>query len=575
MQAQYVILLIIYVLICVGLFKLFAKAGEQSWKALVPFYNIIVWLKIIERPWWWLLLMIVPGVSFLMIIIMAVQTAKAFGKKERKDLFFAGLLPSIYLIYIGFDQKIVYTGIADESNKPRSVAREWTDAILFAVIAATVIRTFFIEAFTIPTSSLEKSLMVGDYLFVSKMSYGAKVPNTPLSFPFAHHTLPFTESTKSYLEWIKLPYMRLPGFGKVKNNDIVVFNYPDGDTVALKFQNQSYYQICRSNGYASLYDRPESPILIGYSDEGAPQYQKIGNVIARPEDKRENYIKRCTAIPGDEIKIVNRDLFINGKQAFVSPQMQYSYRVRTGGYIFTNKFNEKYDLTENGGRPLVYNDGSGDYMLTLPFDKLESFKKEYNVVSVTPLIDSAGMASPDVFPHSPDYKWNKDNFGPLVVPKKGVTVQLDTVNIVLYDRIITAYEGNDLEIQGGKIMINGVEAKSYTFNMDYYFMMGDNRHNSADSRFWGFVPEDHIVGKAVFIWMSLRDKEHNGVSGTLRLSKLFGPESKLRWNRFFTFVNDKGELSRSYFIPFLVVVGGMFGFFYFRNKRREKKASGK
>ncbi len=572
MEAQYIILLLFYLLICLGLFKLFPKAGEAGWKAWVPFYNAVVWLKIIQRPWWWVFLLIVPGVNFLMVIIMSVQLSKAYGKRKPWDLRIAGAAPMFYIAYIGFDAKLVHTGMPDASKQPRSAAREWTDAILFAVIAATVIRTFFIEAFTIPTSSLEKSLMVGDYLFVSKMSYGAKIPNTPLSFPFAHHTLPFTTSTKSYLEWIKLPYLRIPGWGSVKNDDIVVFNYPDGDTVALKFQNQSYYQICRSNGHKSLYNRPNVQIPVGYKN-GEIIYDNIGEVVARPVDKRENYIKRCVAIPGDELKIVDRKVFINGKESFVAPKMQYSYVVRTKGLVFSRKLINELDITEENDRgkePISLGDGA--FEVTLSYESLELLKKNPNVTSITELLDSAGRYVPSIFPHSPAYPWNKDNFGPLVIPKKGVTVQLDPGNIVLYDRIIDVYEGNDLKVVDGKIMINGQEASSYTFKMDYYFMMGDNRHNSADSRFWGFVPEDHIVGKAVFIWMSMKDFEHNGENGRFRISKLFSSDSKMRWSRFFTFVSDKGEISNSYLLPFLITVGGISLFFYVRNKRRRKPA---
>ncbi|MBL7882821.1 MAG: signal peptidase I, partial [Bacteroidia bacterium] len=225
MDISYLLLILFSITTIIGLFKLFPLAGEQGWKAFIPLYNFIVWLKIIKKPWWWIFLIITPGVNFLMFGIMCLLMAKSFNKRSLQEQAIAFIVGFLYLPYLGFQKDTAYVGPEDLSTKKPSIIREWTDAIIFAVIAATVIRTFFIEAFTIPTSSLEKSMMVGDYLFVSKMSYGAKVPNTPLSFPFAHHTLPLTESTKSYLEWFKIPYFRLPGLGKVKNNDIVVFNY--------------------------------------------------------------------------------------------------------------------------------------------------------------------------------------------------------------------------------------------------------------------------------------------------------------------------------------------------------------
>ena len=256
MDTSYLFLIIFSITTLFGLWKLFSIAGEQSWKALIPFYNFFVWLKIIKKPWWWIFLIITPGVNFLMVAIMNLLMAKAFNKRSFQEKTIAFLFGFIYLPYIAFQSDTKYVGPEDMSKKKPSMAREWSEAIVFAVIAATVIRTFFFEAFTIPTSSLEKSMMVGDYLFVSKVSFGAKIPNTPLSFPFAHHTLPFTATTKSYLDWFKLPYYRLPGMASVKNNDIVVFNYPDGDTVArgetVEDQATSYYQLCRDFGRATV-----------------------------------------------------------------------------------------------------------------------------------------------------------------------------------------------------------------------------------------------------------------------------------------------------------------------------------
>ncbi|MCX6256579.1 MAG: signal peptidase I [Bacteroidia bacterium] len=376
---------------------------------------------------------------------------------------------------------------------------EWVDALIFAVIAATFIRMFFIEAYTIPTSSMEKTLLVGDYLFVSKFSYGPKLPNTPLSFPFAHNTLPLTKDTRSYLEWIKWPYKRLAGLEKIRNDDVVVFNFPEGDTVATKVGDHSYYGFVRMFGRDRVWNDKDN----------------FGEIITRPVDKRENYIKRCVAIPGDTIHIVNSDLFINGKHQKFIENLQYNYTIVTDGNMINSKFLDRMNIAMDDREF-----SNGQYILPLTPLKAEEIKKFSNVVSVTKSCQPAGVADNRIFPHSPYYKWNEDNFGPLVVPKKGTSVKLTVNNLPVYERIIGVYEHNDLQVKNGKIFINGAEAVSYTFKMDYYWMMGDNRHMSADSRFWGFVPEDHVVGKAVFVWLSL-DKDKSLFGGKIRFDRMF------------------------------------------------------
>ncbi|HEX8516296.1 MAG TPA: S26 family signal peptidase [Bacteroidia bacterium] len=573
MEISFILLIIFSVTTIIGLWKLFPKAGEESWKALIPVYNFIIWLKIIKRPWWWIFLIITPGVNFLMFGIMSLLMAKSFNKRSMQEQFIAFVAGYLYLPYIAFQSDTVYVGPEDMSKRKPSVLREWTDAIVFAVIAATVIRTFFLEAFTIPTSSLEKSMMVGDYLFVSKVSYGAKIPNTPLSFPFAHHTLPLTSNTKSYLEWFKLPYFRLPGLASVKNNDIVVFNYPDGDTVALgespEDQGISYYQLCRTFGWRTV-----------NTPEAINQYtgHRFGDVTYRPADKRENYVKRCVAIPGDTLKIVDRNLFINSKPSYVAPTMQYHYKVVTSRTPFSPALIEKLDITDQGGISYVKDDSLGNVILemNLPFNKVDVVKKLSFVKSIEPVIQPAGTYEASIFPHDPQHKWNNDNFGPLYVPKAGTTIPINTNNISLYSRAIVNYEENTMEIKGDKIFINGQEASAYTFKLNYYFMMGDNRHNSADSRAWGFVPEDHVVGKPVFVWMSIKEDNVNvtggqNPSGFLKKLKRSLFDDPARRARFFTFVGDNG-LSRSYLVPFIIIVAAISGFVYFRNKRREQKA---
>ena len=379
---------------------------------------------------------------------------------------------------------------------------EWVDAVIFAVIAATFIRMFFIEAYTIPTSSMEKTMLVGDYLFVSKLSYGPKLPNTPLSFPFVHHTMPFSKTEKSYLEWIQNPYKRIAGFGKVKNNDVVVFNFPEGDTVALNVPNESYYQIIRSYARARVWNDKET----------------FGEIVARPVDKRENYIKRCVGIAGDIIQIKEGQLFVNGKEQHHFPGVQYDNIVTTNGTGISKRTLDELHIAEVDRH--VYS--TTQYLFPFTLDDEQKLKAMKNVISVKRTLAQVANWDQNIFPFSSKYPWNVDNFGPLEIPKKGETVKLTIDNLPIYQRIIDLYEENELKVRDSIIYINGSPSDSYTFKMDYYWMMGDNRHKSADSRYWGFVPEDHIVGKAVLVWLSL-DKD----------KPIW---DKIRWNRFFKLV---------------------------------------
>jgi len=383
-------------------------------------------------------------------------------------------------------------------NGKQTKVVEWVDAIIFAVIAASFIRMFFIEAYTIPTSSMEKSMLVGDYLFVSKTAYGPKTPNTPLSFPFVHNTMPITGG-KSYSELIKRPYHRMAGFTKIKNNDVVVFHFPEGDTVALGIPNQSYYQLINSYGRNRV-----------WSDK-----RNFGEIIARPVDKRENYIKRCVGISGDEIKYVEGQLYVNGEAQEKFDGMQYDYIVKTNGTSINPKALDKLHIAEADRG--VYS--SQQYLFPLTDENAKKLEAFANVVSVEKTLETPGKKDPAIFPMHGTFDWNVDNFGPIKIPAKGATVQLNATNLPLYERIIDIYEENDLEVNGDVIKINGEVTTSYTFKMDYYWMMGDNRHNSADSRYWGFVPEDHVVGKAKFIWLSL-DKDRSFPSN-IRFGRLF------------------------------------------------------
>lgn len=493
------ILLLIIILFPMLNYWIFDDAGVGGYKALVPFYNYFIWLQVIGKPWWWLLLMLVPFINFFMIMLMLVQTALSYGKHSLGEQALAVLFPYEYLPYLGISEKEHYIKPENRVRVKKSQLREWTDAIIFAVVAASIIRIFMIEAYTIPTSSMEKSLLVGDFLFVSKMSYGPKLPNTPLAFPFVHHTMPLTKYTKSYVEWIKWPFYRFPGFTSIKHGDVVVFNYPDGDTVALKQQNSSYYSLVRQVGRERVWNDKFN----------------FGDIVARPVDKRENYIKRCIGLPGDTLQIIDEVVYINGKAMDFPKLSQFMYQVKTDGNAINKRLLGKLDVTEE-----VQMTESGDQVLTLTSESAAKLKELPNVLAVDKIIQPKGFWQPYIFPFDSTYAWNVDNFGPLYIPKAGATVQLTPANLPLYSRIINAYELNSLKVKDGRIFINGKESTSYTFKMDYYWMMGDNRHNSADSRFWGFVPVDHIVGKAVFVWLSL-DNNKSLFDGKIRWNKLF------------------------------------------------------
>jgi signal peptidase I len=367
----------------------------------------------------------------------------------------------------------------------RNTLFEWLDALIFALIVATIVRTFFLEAYVIPSSSMEKSMLVGDYLFVSKVAYGPKVPNTPLSIPLIHNQISLSgNSYESYSKLIKLPYKRLLGFGKIKRNNTVVFNFPNGDTIVRNHPEIiDYHQFKRSMGEKNLNEWMK---------------RNDGELVARPVDKKDNYVKRCVAVPDDSLQIKHSQLYINGEPAKDFPGQEYSYTV-----VLKEQLSDKALLQLGLSAEDLRNAGKNQEVrgysnLVLTQKSYEALKSSPSVVSIT----KNEFYSDDCFPFSDNYPWTIDNYGPIWIPKKGATVNINTENICLYQRIIQAYEKNSLAIKDGKIYINDIQTSTYTFKMDYYFMMGDNRHGSYDSRAWGFVPEDHIVGKPSFIWFS-------------------------------------------------------------------------
>ena len=428
------------------------------------------------------------------------------------------LLGLIVLVDIFLTQYIPWGAWKRSKNPAVRNALEWVDDILFALIAVYFINLFVFQNYQIPSSSLEKSLLVGDYLFVSKLSYGPRVPNTPLSFPLVQNTLPFF-NCKSYLDWPEWGYKRVKGFGHVKRNDIVVFNFPAGDTIAMKVQNPSYDELIAQYG----------------RDQIRMDKNTFGDVIYRPVDKRENYVKRCIGMPGDTIEVRDNQVYIDGKALQNPENIQFNYYVETDGSPLTEEQFRLLDVSKED-RMIANNNGYfQDYFSFLGFTP--NANGQYNMIYRMPLTPKALAVAqklssvkkiviePDAlggttYPAWYNTGWTRDNFGPLWIPKKGATIPLTERNLALYGRCIKNYENNTLEVKDGKVYINGQPETEYTFKYDYYWMMGDNRHNSADSRSWGFVPEDHIVGKPILIWLSL-DKDRSLFDGGIRWNRLF------------------------------------------------------
>lgn len=505
-----------------GTWKLYQKAGRKAWEALIPVYNAVVLMKIINRPWWWVILLFIPIVNLIMIPVVWVETIRSFGRNSGMDTFLVLVTLGFYIFYINYFAEVTY--IEDRSLKPRTAAGEWVNSILFAVVAATIVHAYFIQPFTIPTSSMEKTLLVGDFLFVSKLHYGARIPMTSVAFPMVHDTIPVVH-TKSYLEWPQFPYLRLPGFEKVERNDIVVFNWPV-DTVP-------YF---RYSGSKHFY---------------------------KPIDKKSNYVKRAVAVAGDSLQIINGQVYVNGDSSELPARAnpQTSYLVQGKGQGFSPQaLYQVYDITDPV--MVVGQDNNIFRFSAISEDKLEKFKNNPNVARVARIVDSTKTLKTNIFPRYLQNTWNIDNFGPIYIPEKGATVKITPETIPFYRHIIEVYEGseiglkNTIDIKENQVLLNGQPLNSYTFKQNYYWMMGDNRHNSEDSRYWGYVPENHIVGKPVFIWMSWD-------------SNASGFFESIRWDRVFTTVHGEGERV-SYFYYFLIALVIWFGFNYFRKRRKKE-----
>tara|TARA_Y100001970_G_scaffold59144_1_gene75275 strand:- start:753 stop:2456 length:1704 start_codon:yes stop_codon:yes gene_type:complete len=525
--------------------KLYKKAGFNPVASIIPLYNSLVLMKIIRRPWWWVILLFIPIINLLIFPVVWIETARSFGRNSTADTFKVIFSLGLYIFLINYDKKSSY--IADRDLTQKGGFEEWLSSIVFAVILATVVHTYFIQPFIIPTGSLERTLLVGDFLFVSKYHYGARIPKTVVSFPMVHDTIVGT-GIRSYLNKPQLPYLRLPKLQKIKRNDIVTFNWP-ADTVRQFF--------VREKG------------------------------VKKPIDKKSNYVKRCVGIPGDTLEIVNGELRINGVKSILpyraKPLFKYTaYNAegissqklnRLGLYDFQRKFrigniNQKsFDDIKTHILAIVNNSAENFTILTnskgIPTDKIrrnrltvseltEREKKltlteiDFKNIQDSNVVDSivrdykkTKSYNTAFFPNNITFDWNEDNYGPIVIPEKNQSVSLNLSNLPLYKKIIKDYEKNTIEINNNSILINGKEEDSYKFKMDYYWMMGDNRNGSEDSRMWGFVPEDHIVGKPIFIWMSI-DGINDGIKNW-----------KIRWNRVFTTIHEDGE-PKSYFLHFIV-----------------------
>lgn len=479
MTAILITLLIFRIGVTIGYWKLFEKANVEAWKSLIPIYSEFQLIKIIGKPNWWVLYLFIPILNIFTFYVLLFDLLRCFGKNSLMSQFLIIFIGPVYIPYIGFKKDVKYLGKLDElKEEKKSVVSEWTEAIAFAVVAATLIRWLIMEAYTIPTPSMENSLLVGDFLFVSKFHYGTRTPKTPLQVPLTHQKIWFTD-LPSYTDWVQLPQYRLPGISKVHRSDVVVFNVPPKEL-----------------------------------NEGKDY----------PVDLKTNYIKRCVAIPGDVIQVMNRQVIVNNEPLPNPPDMQFSYLVTS-----TDEINDR-NLQKLGIDPDDYNylgrpeERKAVYQMYITDKKAAELKQLPYILSVGEDYRMDNGPDSRIFPRSKYSRWNADGYGPLTIPKKGMTIAINDSTLAFYGSTIQLYDHNEnVVLSDSTLVINGKEVKQYTFNQNYYFMMGDNRHNSLDSRFWGFVPEDHVVGKAFFIWLSL--------------DKYAGFFERIRWRRFFKMIN--------------------------------------
>lgn len=509
----YNIFLAIYVLGTVaGLWFVFKKAGVAPWKALVPVYNIVVWVRLCGKSWRWYIYMLVPAVNVFCFLLLVQETARVFRRYSFWEQLLAALVPFGYLPWLGLSGKTAYVDPKVERPSKVSEGRDWLDAIVFALIAAVIIRGFVFELYQIPSSSMEKSMLVGDRLMVSKMAYGPRVIMTPLSLPLMHNTVPLIGG-KSYLKWPQLPYHRFPGYTKVKRYDAVVFNFPAGDTILTGFADgkYTYYQAIADLGREAVWSG-NATVDFGYGP------LPVGHPEVRPLDKRENYIKRCIGLPGETLEIRDHVVYIDGKAIETPAEAQTTYAVafdpiQTRPQVPLDELGVSYEDIAGGLQTAEHVGGVNYMVLPLTVPMARRLEQRYDVLGVK-AVDSP--TDPMLYPNAEGTPQSVDNYGPVHIPAKGEVLKLTLRNLPMYRRVIEAYEGNSIEVKDSVIYINGQATSEYTVRQNYYWMMGDNRHHSQDSRYWGYVPEDHIAGKAKVILWSW-DKDHK----------------KMRWGRLF------------------------------------------
>ena len=501
--------------------------NAAAWKGAVPGFHFLVWLDLIQRPWYWILFLWLPGINLLLLTVMHVELGIAFGRRSAKDQWIFGALPwwGLWELRQGDD---TWMGKRDWSKTQKSTWREWSEALIWATVVAGSLRMLLLEPFTIPTPSMEGSMLVGDYLVVDKTSYGAKLPRTPFSMPFVHNALP-GGLTPSYTSWFTLPNLRLPGWRDVQRYDAVVFSFPHGDTVYVDpvLVGHDYHALLRREGIRRAGGDVQAFSLNPdkYLDQARKQAQRRPGLRARPVDKMENYVKRCVGLPGETVSVVQGQLHIDGAPVENPPGLQMEHRLVFGSQAKAQQAYRKLGLTKLDLGPVsVVPEGIAAVMA---LTESEAAAMEPLALSMEPMSNAHQRGRLAMFPNvwGDEFNaWDPDDYGPVTLPKAGQTIELTPRNIAIYKRWISAYEGHDFQVgKDGTTSIDGAECTTFTFGMDGYWMMGDNRHRSADSRMWGFVPEDHIVGRASFIWFSKQNEEQHG-------------ESKIRWDRMMTTV---------------------------------------